>query len=39
MYAPQGTYLVEHEQLGAHDLFIVPLGPDQNGMRYEVIFT
>ena len=38
-YAPQGTYRVTHEQLGALDIFIVPLGPDQHGMRYEVIFT
>jgi hypothetical protein len=38
-YAPQGTYRLEHEQLGALYLFIVPLGPDQHGMRYEVIFT
>ena len=38
-YAPQGIYRIEHNQLGAFDLFIVPLGPDQQGMRYEVIFT
>jgi len=30
---------MEHEKLGTFDLFIVPLGPDSAGMRYEVIFN
>ena len=38
-HIPQGTYNVEHEKLGTFDLFIVPLGPDQSGMRYQVIFS
>jgi ribosomal protein S18 acetylase RimI-like enzyme len=38
-YLPQATYLLEHAQLGLFELFLVPLGPDQPGMRYEVIFT
>jgi len=35
----QATYTMEHEKLGTFDLFIVPLGPDSAGMRYEVIFN
>lgn len=38
-YLPQGIYHIEHEQLGAMDLFLVPLGPVAEGMRYEVIFN
>jgi hypothetical protein len=38
-YAPQGTHRLEHDQLGTLDLFLVPLGPDAAGMRYEAIFT
>jgi len=36
---PQGTYTVEHEKLGKFDLFLVPLGPDSAGMRYQAIFS
>jgi len=43
---PQGIYRVEHEQLGAVELFIVPVGPDEpsdpgrvpTAMRYEAVF-
>ena len=35
---PQRTYHVEHGALGAFDLFLVPLGPDRAGMRYEAVF-
>ena len=35
---PQRTYRVEHETLGAFDLFLVPLGPDRAGQRYEAVF-
>jgi hypothetical protein len=38
---PQAIYRLEHEGLGALELFIVPLGPDQAGgtaMRYEAVF-
>ena len=38
-YLVQHTYRLEHEQMGAFDLFIVPLGPETGRMRYEVIFT
>ena len=36
---PQRIYRLVHEQMGAADIFIVPLGPDDRGMRYEAIFT
>jgi hypothetical protein len=40
---PQGTYRVEHEQLGALELFIVPVGPAPDeastGMCYEAVFS
>lgn len=38
-YLVQRTYRLEHEQMGAFDLFIVPLGPETGRMRYEAIFT
>ena len=36
---PQQIYRVEHDAIGAFELFLVPIGPDQSGMRYEAIFT
>ena len=36
---PQATYRVEHSGLGTFDLFLVPIGPDGEGMRYEAVFT
>lgn len=36
---PQRIYRVEHEAIGGHDIFLVPIGPDRGGMRYEAIFT
>lgn len=36
---PQRIYRIEHEQMGALDIFIVPIGPDQAGMCYEAIFN
>ncbi len=38
-YLLQGTYRLEHAQMGALDLFIVPLGPRNGRMQYEAIFT
>jgi hypothetical protein len=35
----QRIYRLEHEELGAFDLFLVPIGPDETGMRYEAVFT
>lgn len=36
---PQMIYRLEHDRLGDLDLFLVPVGPDQNGMIYEAVFT
>ncbi len=38
-YLLQATYRLEHSQMGALDLFIVPLGPQQGRMRYQAIFS
>lgn len=35
----QRIYTVAHPALGAIDLFLVTLGPDAEGMRYEAVFT
>ncbi|GAC1375247.1 MAG: hypothetical protein NVSMB32_18230 [Actinomycetota bacterium] len=35
----QRTYQVRHEQLGAFQLFLVPLAPDARGSRYEAVFN
>jgi hypothetical protein len=36
---PQRIYEVVHDEMGAYDIFLVPVGPDGNGMVYEAIFT
>lgn len=35
----QGIYKVDHEALGALDLFLVPIGRDEKGVQYEAIFN
>lgn len=35
----QGMYRIEHPQRGGIDLFVVPLGPDGQGMAYELTFN
>lgn len=35
----QGTFALEHDQLGAFPLFLVPIGPDTEGMRYQAVFN
>jgi hypothetical protein len=36
---PQRIYRLEHDELGPLDVFLVPLGPDEVGQRYEAVFT
>ncbi|HEX6750723.1 MAG TPA: hypothetical protein VF092_25775 [Longimicrobium sp.] len=36
---PQAIYRVENENMDAVELFLVPIGPDAQGMRYEAVFT
>ena len=36
---PQRIYPLQHAELGLLEIFIVPLGPDERGMRYEAAFS
>ena len=36
---PQGTFRVSHEELGDLELFLVPIGRDDGGVRYEAAFA
>ena len=35
----QGIYSVDHDDLGSMEIFLVPIGPDDEGMKYEAVFT
>jgi hypothetical protein len=39
LVAPQQMYPIEHASLGTSELFVVPLGPGQGGILYEIIFS
>ncbi len=36
---PQRIYRFEHDTLGSFEIFIVPIGADETGVRYEVVFA
>ena len=36
---PQKIYKMEHGKLGTLDLFLVPIGPDKEGVCYQAIFN
>lgn len=38
-FLPQSTYSLEHDGMGAFDLFLVPIKPDGEGSRYEAVFN
>lgn len=38
-FLPQAIYKLDHDSLGSLELFLVPIGPDEEGMRYEAIFN
>jgi hypothetical protein len=38
-YYPQQIYPLTHGKLGQLELFLVPIGSDGTGMRYEAIFN
>jgi hypothetical protein len=38
-HLPQGIYRLDHEAMGAMDLFLVPIGPREGGMCYEAVFN
>lgn len=41
IHAPiaQGIYKLEHDKLGALDIFLVPVGKDTKGVEYQAIFN
>jgi hypothetical protein len=36
---PQRIYRIEHPEIGSCEIFLVPIGPDEQGLHYEAIFT
>ena len=38
-FLPQGTYALEHESMGTHELFIVPIARNEQGFSYEIVFN
>lgn len=38
-HVEQGSYVLQHDDMGELLIFIVPIGPADTGMRYEAIFT
>jgi hypothetical protein len=38
-FHPQGIFALSHSELGEFELFLVPLGPDERGMRYEAVIS
>ena len=36
---PQRIYRFRHDALGSFELFIVPIGPDDDAMQYEAVFA
>ncbi|MCA1567462.1 MAG: hypothetical protein LC803_17795 [Acidobacteria bacterium] len=39
LFLPQGTYRMQHEQLGSVEIFIVPIRKDAEGIYYEAVFN
>lgn len=39
LFLAQSTYVFSHPALGRLPIFIVPIGPDAQGMRYEALFS
>jgi hypothetical protein len=35
----QGIHTVVHPELGALDIFLVPIGPGSQGLQYEAVFN
>jgi hypothetical protein len=38
-FLPQGLYKMKHKKIGTVDLFIVPVGVDEEGFSYEAVFN
>src|SRR5947207_1418881 len=39
LHLPQQLYKLDHDKLGAIEIFLVPIEPDEKGMRFEAIFN
>lgn len=39
VYLPQRIYPISNDQMGTLEIFLVPVQPDQTGMRFEAIFN
>ncbi|HEX9373566.1 MAG TPA: hypothetical protein VF897_21310 [Roseiflexaceae bacterium] len=39
VFLPQAIYGMQHEAIGAFELFVVPIRQDQHGLYYEAIFN
>jgi hypothetical protein len=39
VYVPQGTYPVTHDRLGRLEIFLVPVGRDDDGLLLEAVFS
>lgn len=39
VYLPQQTYTLNHNVMGAVEIFMVPIRPDQRGARLQAIFN
>ena len=35
----QRMYRIEHDEMGTLDLFLVPIGRDEDGFKYEAVFN
>ncbi|HKR12120.1 MAG TPA: hypothetical protein VJT15_08690 [Pyrinomonadaceae bacterium] len=38
-FIPQGTYRLAHPEMGEFDVFLVGIGQDPNGFRYEAVYN
>jgi hypothetical protein len=38
-FVPQGSYRLDQGEIGALFIFIVPIGKDENGIKYEAVFN
>lgn len=38
-YLPQRVYALEHDSMGAFELFLVPIARDEKNFRYEAVFN
>lgn len=39
IFMPQYNYPLEHERMGRLNIFVVPVGRDERGYRYEAVFN